>query len=427
MVSEKISGRSSGVARGAAVVGHAFWGRPGGGQLVAAAAAKSLADAGYRVVLAAVSRFDPRRYLDWYGIDLRGYPIVSSRFEIRLFGIYQRLLTYRYVEKAVKKYRARLVFIDEVFYKPLARKNRHDLRIIEYVHFPYEAIVYREFREFIKGSEESWRYVEERYGRFPMNIYWRLWLTLVKYFKRDNPFHDADIVLTNSRWTASIIKKVYGEEPVVLNPPLPPQAFPGREVPGFEDRGKTIVMLGRFSEEKRYHWVIENVLPRLLREEPEARLVIIGGSRTRPSRAYIERLIALARRRGISVERGECTRARLCLLENAPRSEINKVMDSSRVFLHATIGEHWGIAVAEAMARGLPVVVHQSGGAWTDLAGEGRYGVGYTTAEEATEAILKLLHDARVWRKYSGKGFLKAKSLSIDKFGEKLVNYIRRV
>ena len=428
MASKKVSGK---MAREAAVVGHAFWGRPGGGQLVVAAAAKSFADAGYRVVLAAVSRFDPRRYLDWYGIDLRGYPIVSSRFDIRLFGIYQRLLTYRYVERAMRRYNAGLVFIDEPFYKRLVARRSKGLRIIEYIHFPYEAVydsrpgVLDELSR-IGGGTTEYKYISERYSGL-MRVYWRTWVALAKMFRRGNPFSSADTVLTNSRWTASIIKKVYGEEPVVLNPPLPPQAFPGREVPGFEDRGKTIVMLGRFSEEKRYHWVIENVLPRLLREEPEARLVIIGGSRTRPSKAYIERLINLARRRSISVERGGCTKARLCLLENAPRPEINKVMDSSRVFLHATIGEHWGIAVAEAMARGLPVVVHQSGGAWTDLAGEGRYGVGYTTAEEAVEALVSLLNDEKKWHYYSGKGRERAELLRMEVFGEKLLALVERI
>jgi hypothetical protein len=37
------------------------------------------------------------------------------------------------------------------------------------------------------------------------------------------------------------------------------------------------------------------------------------------------------------------------------------------------------------------LVVHMVGGAWTDLAEEGRYGLGYETAEEAVEALARLL------------------------------------
>jgi alpha-1,2-mannosyltransferase len=98
-----------------------------------------------------------------------------------------------------------------------------------------------------------------------------------------------------------------------------------------------------------------------------------------------------------------------------------------KVFLHATVNEHWGIAVAEAMARGLPVVVHRSGGAWSDLASEGLYGLGYTDAEEAVEAVAKLLTDASTWRRYSEKSVEKAKQLEFSKFIEKASSTIKIV
>jgi glycosyltransferase involved in cell wall biosynthesis len=100
----------------------------------------------------------------------------------------------------------------------------------------------------------------------------------------------------------------------------------------------------------------------------------------------------LAEEAGLRVAGSLDAKADVYLVANAPRRLINEAMDRARVFLHATINEHWGIAVAEAMARGLPVVVHKSGGAWTDLAEEGRYGLGYETAEEA---VANLLTDGR--------------------------------
>jgi glycosyltransferase involved in cell wall biosynthesis len=79
----------------------------------------------------------------------------------------------------------------------------------------------------------------------------------------------------------------------------------------------------------------------------------------------------------------------------------NEVMDKARVFLHVTINEHWGIAVAEAMARGLSVVVYKSGGTWSDIAEEGKYGLGYRGAEEAPGAIPGLLTNQKVWKEFS--------------------------
>jgi len=120
--------------------------------------------------------------------------------------------------------------------------------------------------------------------------------------------------------------------------------------------------------------------------------VIFGGAATPTLQAYYRRVWRLAEEAGLKVADSLDAKADVYLVANAPRRVINEAMDRARVFLHATINEHWGIAVAEAMARGLPVVVHKSGGAWTDLAEEGRYGLGYETAEEA---VANLLTDGR--------------------------------
>jgi len=113
--------------------------------------------------------------------------------------------------------------------------------------------------------------------------------------------------------------------------------------------------------------------------------------------------------------------------KNALRSLISEALDKAKVFLHATINEHWGIAVAEAMARGLPVVVHKSGGTWSDLASEGLYGLGYTDAEEAAEAIAKLMTDNSAWRHYSGKSIERARNLAFDKFIGKASQLLKKI
>ncbi|MGC8974509.1 MAG: glycosyltransferase family 1 protein, partial [Thermoproteus sp.] len=68
----------------------------------------------------------------------------------------------------------------------------------------------------------------------------------------------------------------------------------------------------------------------------------------------------------------------------------------------------------------LTPVVHKSGGAWTDLAEEGRYGLGYQTAEEAVEALAKTLTqplglDPRE----------KVASLTLDNYAQALWRYVR--
>ncbi|MGC8970562.1 MAG: glycosyltransferase family 1 protein, partial [Conexivisphaera sp.] len=58
--------------RTGAVVMHRYWGSPGGGQLVCAAAADALRSTGVDVALSGVFRFDPSQYVRWFGIDISG-------------------------------------------------------------------------------------------------------------------------------------------------------------------------------------------------------------------------------------------------------------------------------------------------------------------------------------------------------------------
>ena len=178
----------------------------------------------------------------------------------------------------------------------------------------------------------------------------------------------------------------------------------------FEERELTVIMIGRFSDVKRYHWVVREVMPRLMREIPSVKLIIIGGVGTIFSNKYYRQTLELARRYGITME----------TYKSAPGKLKIELMDRARAFLHAAINEQWGIAIAEAMARGLPVVVHKSGGAWSDLAMNGEYGIGFDTSDDAVEALARLLTDSKIWGYYSHKSQERVSDLSFNNFIVKL-------
>ncbi|MGC8542918.1 MAG: glycosyltransferase family 1 protein, partial [Vulcanisaeta sp.] len=239
-----------------AVVAHHYWGSPGGGQLVSASTTVTLDRAGFEPVLTGTFRFNPARYVDWYGIDISKYRVFTLiPVNIKAFGLWTRLYVWKPANKVLKKFDVRVLFTDEETYKPLIRYRSRGLRIIEYIHFPFEIVVNPKFRGTGLAYGED-PYIMERYGKFPLNIYWGVFTWLLPRYLRENPFHDADLVLTNSRWTASVAKMVYGEEPIVLNPPIPPNMSVLSVTRSFSDRQNLVVMLGRFSEEKRYHWVV---------------------------------------------------------------------------------------------------------------------------------------------------------------------------
>lgn len=391
-----------------AIVGHHYWGRPGGGQLVVAAAAHALSQ--HRdITLSAIARFNQSKYLDWFGVDLAKFPSVTMPVALNMFGLYTRLLVWYPTEKALRR-DTDLVFLDEYNYKPLLKTRRKaGFKLAEYIHFPIEMSV--------GLNRQRDPYVTERYSHFPLNIYWETYLRLLKMVVRKNPFEAADIVLTNSKWTAQVVCEAYHEMPIVLNPPIPPNAMPTGSIPSWDVRDNYVVMVGRFTEEKRYQWVIENIAPRI---KEFSRLFLFGGAGTPTSSRYMNRLMSIATKNGLRVSNSVNDNADIYFISDAPRSLINSTMDKSKVFLHSTINEHWGISVSEALARGLPIVVHKSGGAWTDLAQEGKSGIGYIEPREAVNSIASLCNDGGIWRSYHREGMDRVKDLTLMNFSRKL-------
>lgn len=152
--------------------------------------------------------------------------------------------------------------------------------------------------------------------------------------------------------------------------------------------------------------------------------MVFGGAATPTLQAYYRRVWRLAEEAGLKVADNLEAEADVYLVANAPRRLINEAVDRARAFLHATINEHWGIAVAEAMARGLPVVVHKSGGTWTDLAEEGRYGLGYETAEEA---VANLLTDGKAWSLLSQRLLARISGFAFKEYLERAIALLSKL
>lgn len=374
------------------LVTHHYWDRPGGGELVAGAFTIAFNELGHYVELTATTRFCVPCYKDWFGMDLTKFKVHALPFKLRVFGIYLRALSWLPATWVIPKLKPDLVFMDFYQTKPILwLKRRFKYKTIEYIHFPFESV-------YGPRKIRSWKddpYLAERYGRFPWNLYLVGSLWLGERFNRGNPFEVHELVMANSRWTTDLVRQIHGEYPMVVNPPLPPNVSVIMEPKPFDERQNVVVMVGRFSNEKRYHWVVSEVMPRLIKEIPGVKLIIIGGTGTVPSENYFAKTIELTRKVGVIDS--------VVLMKNAPGDAKLNALDNAKVFLHATVNEHWGVAVAEAMARGLPVVVHKSGGAWSDLAMRGEVGLGYETVDEAVNAIAKLLTDDKEWALRSWK------------------------
>lgn len=407
------------------VVHHDLRG-PGGAELVVAATCNALHRMRKDVLLSSVFKFEKNNFGRWFGIDINY--VRSSYylpFDINSFAIYARLLVHNTMKKAlVNNAGFDLIWVDMPTYGKLKQAIfENTQKFVEYIHFPLDVMLHDELmKEGLLFGEE--KYVDERYGNPLMRAYYNNYLRIFKKYCRMNPFDYTETVIANSSWTADVCEKMYGKKPKVINPPISSNVIIKQSPPSFDDREDRFVLLGRFTNEKKYHWALEEVLPLVKKENKEAEMVIIGSANNDRAVNYVAYLRVLAEKKGYKVAMDMTSNADVRLITNATRTVIGNIMDTSKVFMHATVNEHWGISVAEAMATGLPVVIHMSGGAWSDISMEGRIGYGYKDPRSASHAILNLMVDKNKWLEESAKSIIRAKSLTVDDFIIKFIDIV---
>ena len=153
-------------------------------------------------------------------------------------------------------------------------------------------------------------------------------------------FEPSDAVVVPSPFAAERLRRYGLTTPtfVISNGAVPPKARTARR--GAERRSEPYLVLcvGRLAPEKRQDLIIDAVARCRLRDR--IRLVVAGAG-------HLEtRLRARARRHGLPVEFGYVSNERLA-----------ELYDEATLFVHAGEVELEGMAVLDAMAAGLPVLV----------------------------------------------------------------------
>jgi glycosyltransferase involved in cell wall biosynthesis len=192
--------------------------------------------------------------------------------------------------------------------------------------------------------------------------------------------------------------------------------FPGVDVEKIADgtsrprdyRRSRVVFVGRVSPEKGLHVLIE-AFERVLNKHPESHLEIIGGEFVTP----LEFTVGVSDDpmvRGLSrFYRGSYLQSlrdqvkgklkeRVTFLSYLPRAKMIEHVRQGDLFVQPSIGsEMFGMAVAEAMAAGIPVVATRICGL-PELVADGETGllVGPDDPEALAGAIIHLLDDAHL-------------------------------
>jgi len=273
----------------------------------------------------------PRREqsLKSIGIDVTesidGFVKAIGRNEILPFlGAYQRMAySYFFFKKLLKKYTSNFVFVSGG--STIIPKNMAE-RTIVYVHFPMDLEI---------ASKD---YLSSRLKRIYIKP-WRFISNNLDYIKKAT-------IITNSSYTKSAIKTAWGIDAKVIYPPCPQYSFPLNDRKE-DHHSSSVCSLGRFTPEKKYETMLE-----VAKKLPDVSFHLVG-SVTPDKKSYLERLMNMAS-------------GNVVFHVNASIQEKIDVLCKSKVMLHSFVGEHFGIAIIEAMSAGVIPVTHDSGAAKVD-------------------------------------------------------------
>lgn len=180
---------------------------------------------------------------------------------------------------------------------------------------------------------------------------------------------------------------------------------------GIKESDKLLVIISRLSGEKNIEEIV-NYFPSVLKEEPDARLMIAG---TGPDSKHLEQTAA---KRGIS--------DKVIFPGFVPHDDTYKYYKLGKAFLSASTFEMHSLTYLEAMACGLPLVCRDDPclqGVLTD----GENGYVYHDEQEFTERTLKILRDPELQRKMSESSLRISKDFSEQAFAERMLELYERL
>lgn len=198
----------------------------------------------------------------------------------------------------------------------------------------------------------------------------------------DRPGTPSCEVWANSKYTQKRVLKRWGISAVVVNPPIKIEHY--NSSPSFKERDIDVIGFGQLYPMKRF----QNLSP--LHEKGYKTYVI--GADVKQGRPDVTKVVA------------------------SPNfGEVTHLLSRSKVFVHSRVGEHFGIAVIEAMASGCATICHRSGGPLSDIILDEKYGLLFNTKDELIEKVDYLLSDENIWKRYSDLAVERAKRFSYDK------------
>jgi glycosyltransferase involved in cell wall biosynthesis len=221
-------------------------------------------------------------------------------------------------------------------------------KIITYCHYPLtpRLIHHGSYKKFLFKFLQNSTLDHER--NFPLKEKELLYRILSTY---DLMMRNT-IIVTNSQFSKQAIENYYGKVVFsILNPPVDIETY-SKVALNNTARENTIIVIARYSPDKKIETAIK-IARHLYKFIPDFKMIIIGNilSDNYDYYRYLQSLISIYR-----------LNDNVKLQLNVPLNNLLKLMARSKILLHPTLEEPFGISVAEGMSAGLIPVVPFKGG-----------------------------------------------------------------
>ncbi len=354
---------------------------PGGGEKVCLTTVEALKEAGHDVVLATADKIDWGKVEKYFGkrFDVEERQLLPSW--LLLPGSYKRIATFNSISLS-REVDLSINMHGDVMFTPCD---------VTYVHIPTFAL-----RNITNYYSES----------LLLRLYLAPYELVQKIFAKR--YFERTIILTNSTYLQKIIRKFVGKRSTIVYPPVDVKKI---FIPVNTERENIVVSCGRFSFEKRL-----SIIPEIARMCSSAEFYIMGSTGIKSNKILKQ----------IELKIKNYNLSNIKIKTDPKNEEMIEVYSRAKIYLHTAIGEYFGISVVEGMASGLAPIVHKSGGAWTDIIEEGKYGLGYSTVNEAAKKINELLKVEEKTKKIRKIAQNRSKVFDKTKYKKKIVKIIEK-
>jgi len=194
-------------------------------------------------------------------------------------------------------------------------------------------------------------------------------------FEKNFQNYNGKLLLANSHYTAEAIRESSGINAEILYPPVPSSFF-SRDSEDLNKRPRKnlVVTVSRFSVDKG----LEKIPHIAKLTDPNINFAIIGLVQ---DENVLRSVLRSVNKLGLG--------NRVKVFTNISKRDMKMILNSAKLYLHTTVGEHFGISIVEAMAMGCIPIVHNSGGVKEFVPMNYRYENVYDAAQKIEKVILK--------------------------------------